>query len=134
MSDVVLGSVKLGFPWQTVDPFLFCAYHNDAYPAGNAQMGVEPGQLAGRNVGSDFVIKDGWRMYHGDVVPGFPSHPHRGFETIPRPPGLHRPQRSRGAKARSQGDIQWMTAGGRVIEMFLIRADRGNPTSSSRSG
>lgn len=133
MSDVVLGSVKLGFPWQTVDPFLFCAYHNDAYPAGNAQMGVEPGQLAGRNVGSDFVIKDGWRMYHGDVVPGFPSHPHRGFETITLArQGFIDHSDSMGAKARfGQGDIQWMTAGKGVVhsEMFpLIHADRGNPT------
>ena len=29
----------LGFPWETADPFLFCVYHQDAYPAGNEGMG-----------------------------------------------------------------------------------------------
>lgn len=23
---------KLGFPWRMIDPFLLCAYHDDAYP------------------------------------------------------------------------------------------------------
>ena len=31
----------LGFPWQTIDPFLFCVYHDDAYPRGNAQFGPD---------------------------------------------------------------------------------------------
>ena len=37
--DVVLRIVPLGSPWQTLDPFLFCAHHDDAYPAGDANMG-----------------------------------------------------------------------------------------------
>ena len=31
--DVVLQTVPLGQQWPTVDPFLFCAHHDDAYPA-----------------------------------------------------------------------------------------------------
>src|SRR5687768_16128062 len=68
-------------PWVTVDPYLFCVHHDDAYPAGNAELGPAA-SLAGRRIGMDFEGKDGWRMYHGDKVPGFPQHPHRGFETI----------------------------------------------------
>ncbi len=71
----------LGFPWQTQDPFIFCAHHKDKYPQGNENMGPDT-SLAGRNIGQDFSVKDGWRMYHGQTMPGFPFHPHRGFETI----------------------------------------------------
>ena len=75
-------SIKpLGFPWETQDPFLFCVHHMDHYPKGNDALGPDA-SLAGRAIGQDFTVKDGWRMYHGRNVPGFPSHPHRGFETV----------------------------------------------------
>ena len=45
----LLSIAPLGFPWQTVDPFLFCVHHNDAYPAGNAQMAPDPALLAGQS-------------------------------------------------------------------------------------
>src|SRR6266516_8095921 len=81
MTDDVLSAKPLGFPWETSDPFLFCVHHDDAYPAGNEQLGPTT-SLAGRALGQDFVVKDGFRMYHGTAVPGFPQHPHRGFETV----------------------------------------------------
>jgi hypothetical protein len=129
--NVVKKVAPLGFPWQTPDPFLFCVHHDDAYPAGNAQMGPAA-SLAGRNIGSDFAGKDGWRMYHGDVVPGFPQHPHRGFETVTVVRrGLVDHADSLGAAARyGQGDVQWLTAGKGIVhaEMFpLLERDADNP-------
>ena len=122
----------LTFPWSTEDPFLFCAYHLDAYPAGDAQMGPGKQALAGRRMGSDFSRKDGWSMYHGDVVPGFPRHPHRGFETVTvTRSGFVDHSDSLGATARyGKGDAQWMTAGRGIVhsEMFPLRqTDADNP-------
>nr|WP_136926547.1 pirin family protein [Polyangium aurulentum] len=129
--NVVKKVAPLGFPWQTPDPFLFCVHHDDAYPAGNAQMGPAA-SLAGRNIGSDFAGKDGWRMYHGDVVPGFPQHPHRGFETVTVVRrGLVDHADSLGAAARyGKGDVQWLTAGKGIVhaEMFpLLERSSANP-------
>ena len=75
----VLKIRPLGFQWETKDPFLFCVHHEDDFPEGNDNMGPQD-DLEGRHIGQDFVIKDGWRMYHGRNVPGFPGHPHRGSE------------------------------------------------------
>ena len=128
----VIKEIKaLGFPWETQDPFLFCAYHRDEYPRGNAQFGPAE-SLSGRMIGQDFSIKDGWRMYHGSTVPGFPYHPHRGFETITiNKEGVVDHSDSLGAKGRFMaGDVQWMTAGKGVqhSEMFpLIHQDKDNP-------
>lgn len=78
----------LSFPFKTPDPFLFCVYHKDFYPAGF--FWIQRFQLlsrycAGDNLmqaprkgnGADFNPTAPYRMYHGDRIPGFPQHPHR---------------------------------------------------------
>lgn len=122
----------LGFVWETQDPFLFCVHHEDQFPKGNDQMGPDASHFAGRHLGDDFIIKDGFRMYHGKTVPGFPGHPHRGFETITVVrKGIVDHSDSMGAAGRyGNGDVQWMTAGKGVqhAEMFpLIHANSDNP-------
>ena len=129
--NAILQIQPLGFPWVTIDPFLFCAYHDDAYPRGNAHFGPAA-SLAGRNLGQDFAGTEGWRMYHGLKVPGFPSHPHRGFETVTIVrKGLIDHSDSLGATARfGGGDVQWLTAGRGIVhaEMFpLLDAGAPNP-------
>lgn len=128
----VLSVQPLGMPWDTIDPFLFCVHHDDAYPRGNGHYGPDDSLLAGRKMGSDFSRQDGWSMYHGQQVPGFPAHPHRGFETVT----IVRQGRidhsdSLGAGARfGGGDVQWLTAGKGIVhaEMFpLLHDDRPNP-------
>ncbi len=131
MQDDAVLTVKplAGMPWETADPFLFCVHHDDAYPAGNERLGPAT-SLAGRDIGQDFAGKDGWRMYHGDVIPGFPQHPHRGFETVTIVRrGLIDHSDSLGATARfGGGDVQWLTAGAGIVhsEMFPL-VDSANP-------
>ncbi|HZL09297.1 MAG TPA: pirin family protein [Prolixibacteraceae bacterium] len=127
----ILKIKPLGFQWETLDPFIFCVHHRDEYPRGNAEMGPAA-SLKGRNIGQDFTVKDGWRMYHGQTIPGFPYHPHRGFETVTVvKEGLVDHTDSLGAAGRfGKGDVQWMTAGKGVqhSEMFpLVHQDKENP-------
>jgi hypothetical protein len=129
-TDSIIGIAPLAFPWQTKDPFLVCVHHVDNYPQGNDRLGPAT-SLAGRNIGQDFAGKDGWRMYHGDVVPGFPQHPHRGFETVTFVrEGYIDHSDSLGATARfGRGDVQWLTAGAGIVhsEMFpLLSAEKPN--------
>ncbi len=131
MSDAILQTVALGTQWPTIDPFLFCAHHLDRFPAGNGRLAPAT-SLTGRNIGSDFAGVDGWNMYHGSTVPGFPQHPHRGFETVSIVrSGYMDHSDSLGATARfSAGDVQWMTAGAGIVhaEMFpLFATDAPNP-------
>ena len=119
-------------PWPTLDPFLFCVHHHDAYPEGTAQQGLAPQHLQGRQLGQDFSGKDGYSLYHGHPVPGFPAHPHRGFETVTiTRAGVIDHFDSMGATARyGEGDVQWLTAGAGIqhCEMFPLRhTDRPNP-------
>lgn len=128
----ILDIKPLGFQWDTQDPFLFCVHHEDQFPKGNDQMGPTESYLKGRSIGDDFIIKDGFRMYHGKQVPGFPGHPHRGFETVTVVrKGIVDHSDSLGAAGRyGNGDVQWMTAGKGVqhAEMFpLIYSERENP-------
>ncbi len=130
-NNKIINIKPLGFPWETQDPFLFCAHHRDEYPKGNEKLGPAV-SLAGRNIGQDFTIKDGWRMYHGSTMPGFPYHPHRGFETITiNKEGFVDHTDSLGAAGRfGAGDVQWMTAGKGVqhSEMFpLLNKEKENP-------
>jgi len=115
-------------PYPTGDPYLFCVYHKDEYPVGNGKM-----EAPHRGNGSDFNPDTPYRMYHGNKIPGFPQHPHRGFETITATiEGLIDHADSVGNGGRyGQGDLQWMTAGQGIVhsEMFpLVHTDQPNPT------
>ncbi|MBW8323287.1 MAG: pirin family protein [Prolixibacteraceae bacterium] len=131
-TNSIISIKPLSFMWPVTNPFLFCAHHLDDFPAGNDQMGPEKSLLKGRQIGSDFTIKDGWRMYHGETIPGFPAHPHRGFETVTVvTKGLVDHADSHGQAGRyGGGDVQWMTAGAGLqhSEMFpLLNQESRNP-------
>lgn len=124
-------STPIELHWPTQEPFLFCAHHLDRYPKGNKNLGLDPKYFTGREMGSDFVEKDGFRIYHGAEIPGFPVHPHRGFETITIVRrGFADHADSLGAAGRyGEGDVQWMSAGAGVqhSEMFpLLHQDKEN--------
>jgi len=129
---MILKKFPIGFQWPVQEPFLFCVHHRDEYPAGQPNFGPDPKLLHGRQLGQDFEERHGFRMYHGNPVPGFPVHPHRGFETITVVRrGYIDHADSLGAAGRyGEGDVQWMTAGSGVqhSEMFpLLKKDQANP-------
>lgn len=116
------------------DPFIMGAYHYDKYPKGNGKMGPSA-SLTGRNIGNDFDPALPWHMYHGQEIPGFPHHPHLGFEIATIiPEGYADHFDSLGSKGRyGDGDVQLMSAGSGVLhsEMIpLIHEDKENPFRS----
>lgn len=133
MSSPILHMFPLdSAPWKTFDPFLFCVHHDDAYPPGHDALGPSPDTLTGRNIGSDFSGNNGWSMYHGDTVPGFPQHPHRGFETVTfvRRGFVDHSDSLRATARYGAGDTQWLTAGAGIVhaEMFpLLQGETDNP-------
>lgn len=103
------------------DPFIFTAHHIDHYPKANAQMG--PASPA---------LHHEYNMYYGNTVPGFPEHPHTGFETITLlEQGYVDHFDSLGNAGRyGAGDVQWLSTGNGVehCEMFpLLHQNKANP-------
>ncbi|MGG5905318.1 pirin family protein, partial [Sphingobacterium daejeonense] len=123
---------KVVGPMPIRDPYILGAYHYDQYPKGNGKMGPDPALLAGKNLGNDFDREAKWRMYHGETIPGFPHHPHRGFEIVTIvEEGFADHFDSKGSKGRyGNGDVQLMSAGSGVLhgEMFpMLDDENDNP-------
>lgn len=120
MQQAIYSIVPVEFRLDLKDPFIFTAHHIDYFPEGNAELGPKHPAL-----------NDEYRMYYGDTVPGFPEHPHTGFETITLvEQGVVDHFNSLGNSGRyAAGDVQWLTTGNGIehCEMFpLIHEDCAN--------
>ncbi len=132
MKSSILKIEPLGSLCKTIDPFLICAHHVDKYPSGNDELGPDSASGLDQLVSVDINKTGLWNMYFGRKVPGFPAHPHRGFETITIVrKGVVDHSDSMGHGARyAEGDVQWLTAGRGILhaEMFpLLNQDGLNP-------
>ena len=93
--------------------------------------GVKIRRVAGREamaVMNPFLLLDEIRSEEGaDYVGGFPSHPHRGFETITYMlDGAMRHRDHMGNEGViASGDVQWMTAGRGVIHSEMPEQEDG---------
>ena len=131
MTKQIISINNFNFREEVNDPFIIRMHHIDYYPKGNGNMGVPESDLKGKNIGDDFDLESDFKMYYGKDVPGFPVHPHRGFETVTFVlQGFVDHSDSHGASGRyGAGDVQWMTAGSGMqhAEMFpLINDDKEN--------
>lgn len=114
------------------DPYIITIHHVDDYPAGNDELGPVTQEGRGKDGEGVEMAPGRWHMYYGDKVPGFPVHPHRGFETVTIVrQGTVDHHDSGGNKGRYQaGDVQWMTAGSGMqhSEMFPLLDKEGPNT------
>ncbi len=122
----------IGMHWDTEDPFLFASHHEDDYPHGNRQQAPPLNEIAGRDLGRDYEMRMGFRMYHGKVVPGFPMHAHWGYETVTLAErGYVDHFDNMGVQGRfGFGDVQWVCASSRYghNEMYPLTDQEGrNP-------
>ena len=131
MGKTILEVNDFRFQEEVGDPFLVRMHHLDYYPRGNENQGVPKELLPDPQPKEDFDLSKDWRMYYGKEVPGFPAHPHRGFETVTIVlQGYVDHGDSAGQSGRyGMGDVQWMTAGKGMqhSEMFpLVHEDKEN--------
>ncbi|TDG15189.1 pirin family protein [Seongchinamella unica] len=93
--------------------------------------GVKIKRIAGRDamrIMNPFLLMDEIRSEEGaDYIGGFPSHPHRGFETITYMlDGAMRHRDHMGNEGViASGDVQWMTAGRGVIHSEMPEQEDG---------
>ena len=121
MHQSIYSIVPVTFRLDLKDPFIFTAHHIDHFPEGHAELGPQYP-----------AVNQEYRMYYGETVPGFPQHPHTGFETITLvEQGVIDHFDSLGNAGRyAAGDVQWLSTGNGVehCEMFpLIHQDQANP-------
>lgn len=131
MSKKIISIEDMKFREELGDPFVTRMYHIDYYPKGNKNMGIPKSNLKDKNIGDDFDHTSKWKLYNGRAIPGYPVHPHRGFEAITIVlQGFVDHFNSTGVKGRyGPGDVQWMTAGSGIqhSELFpLINEEENN--------
>ena len=121
-NNVIYRTEAIRMQLRLKDPFIVTMHHIDYYPQGNAEMGPTIPSTPDAP----------YSMYHGESVPGFPAHPHTGFETITLvEQGTVDHFDSLGNSGRyADGDVQWQSTGNGVehSEMFpLVHQDKENP-------
>ncbi len=133
MSEKIIDIKSFEYIDELGDPFILRRYHLDKFPRGNGAQGTRDEDIKGKTLGNDFDHESSFKMYFGRDVPGYPIHPHRGFETITIVlDGLVDHFDSRGARGRyGKGDVQWLTAGEGMqhSEVFpLVHDNKDNRT------